>query len=151
MRVSWRELQDTFEFASFGQPGETEAVLCRQSGKCFWHSEDEDDIEPWPEDADDEEKYLPIPHKKELDLGKALVFDFAAACLPDAFDEVRQIFNRRGAYARFRDLLHRKKALDRWYAFEAEATEKALRQWCEDNDVTIDEGGDEAARPEQGS
>jgi hypothetical protein len=151
MRVSWRELQETFEFASFGQPGETEAVLCRQSGKCFWHSDAVEDIEAWPEDADDEEKYLRIPHKKELDLGKALVFDFAAACLPDAFDEVRQIFNRRGAYARFRDLLHRKKALDRWYAFEAEATEKALRQWCEDNDITIDEGSDETTRPEQSS
>jgi hypothetical protein len=122
------------------------AVLCRQSGKCFWHSEAVEDIEAWPEDAGDEEKYLRIPHKKELDLGKALVLDFAAACLPDAFDEVRQIFNRRGAYARFRDLLHRKKALDRWYAFEADATEKALRQWCEDNDITIDEGSDEAAK-----
>ena len=142
MRVSWRELQDTFEFASFGQPGETEAVLCRQSGKCFWHSEALEDIE---------EKYLRIPHKKELDLGKALVFDFAEACLPDSLDEVRQIFNRKGAYARFRDLLHRKKALDRWYAFEADATEKALRQWCEENDITIDEGGDETARPEQSS
>ena len=82
---------------------------------------------------------------------KALVLDFVEACLPDAFDEVRQIFKRRGAYARFRDLLHRKKALDRWYAFEAEATEKALRQWCEDNDITIDEGSDEATRPELSS
>ena len=146
MRVSWRELQDTFEFASFGQPGETEAVLCRQSGKCFWHSDAVEDIEAWPEDADDEEKYLPIPHKKELDLGQALVFDFIATCLPEAFDEVQRIFRRRGAYARFKDLMHRKKALDRWYAFEAEATEKALRQWCEDNDITIDEGSDEATR-----
>jgi hypothetical protein len=50
------------------------------------------------------------------------------------------MFDRRGAYARFRDLLLRKKALDRWYDFEAKATEAALREWCELNEITIETG-----------
>lgn len=66
--------------------------------------------------------------------------------LSDQLDEVHDIFRHRGAYARFRDLLTRRNALDRWYAFEKEATEKALRGWCAENEVVFDEG-DEPAGP----
>ena len=144
--VDWTELLHAFEFASLGQPGEHEAVLCRKTGKFLWQTDVEEDIEAWPDDADDEEKYLSIPHKKELDLGTPLVFAFAREFLPDEFDEVRRIFDKRGAYGRFRDLLQRKKALDQWYDFEAKATEAALREWCDLNEITIEAG--DAATPE---
>jgi hypothetical protein len=140
-RVSWDELRDAFEFASFGEPYENDAVLCRQSGKFILRSDyiDRDEEEESPDDVDDAETYIRIPHKKELDLGKALVFGFAREFLPDQYHEVRAMFSRRGGYARFKDLLHRKKALDQWYAFEAKATDKALREWCEENGIAIDE------------
>jgi hypothetical protein len=89
-----------------------------------------------------------IPDKKELDLGKALVFDFARQFLPDEYDEIRRIFSKRGAYARFKDLLARTRALDRWYDFENKATEKALREWCEANGLEIRAGGQPAAEPD---
>ena len=57
--------------------------------------------------------------------------------LPDDFDEVRQIFNSRGAYARFKDLLDRRGALDQWYDFEAKAEERALRMWCDLNSIEV--------------
>jgi hypothetical protein len=142
--VDWTELLHAFEFASLGQPHEHEAVLCRKTGKFLWQTDVEEDIEAWPDDAEDEEKYLSIPHKKELDLGKPLVIEFARQFLPDEFNEVRRMFDRRGAYARFRDLLHRKKALDRWYDFEAKATEAALREWCDLNEITIEPGDGDA-------
>ena len=138
--VDWTELLHTFEFVSLGQPYEHEAVLCRKTGKFLWQTDVEEDIEAWPDDADDEEKYLSIPHKKELDLGKPLVIEFARQFLPDEFNEIRRMFDKRGAYARFRDLLQRKKALDRWYDFEAKATEAALREWCDLNEITIEVG-----------
>src|ERR1051325_9572181 len=121
--VDWNDLLHTFEFASLGQPHEHEAVLCRKTGKFFWLTDVEEDIEAWPDDADDEEKYLAIPHKKELALGTPLVLVCARQFLPDEFDEVRRIFAKRGAYALFKDLLQRKKALDRWYDFENKAPE----------------------------
>jgi hypothetical protein len=147
--VDWTELLDAFEFVSAGEPYEHEAVLCRKTGKLFWLSDVEEDIEAWPDDADDEEKYLAIPHRKKLDLGKPLVFAFAEQFLPDELDEVRRIFHKRGAYARFKDLLHRKKALDRWYDFETKATEAALREWCEINGVTIEPGAGPASEPDR--
>jgi hypothetical protein len=147
--VDWTELLHTFEFVSLGQPHEHEAVLCRKSGKLLWHSDVAEDIEKWPDDADDDEKYLSIPHKKEFDLGTPLVFAFAEQFLPDELDEVRRIFHKRGAYARFNDLLQTKKALDRWYDFEAKATEAALREWCEINGITIEHGATPAPEPDR--
>ncbi len=81
--------------------GENEAYLDRQSGKIYWHSEFGDNDEELPNDIDDE-KYIAIPDKKELDLGKPLVLDFAREFLPDDYDEVRHIFSRRGATADIR-------------------------------------------------
>jgi hypothetical protein len=93
-------------------------------------------VEEFPEDIEDE-KYARLPDKRDLDLGKALVLDFADQFLPDDYDRVRDIFSRRGAYARFKDLLTQRGALERWYDFEAKAEEAALRAWCAENDVEL--------------
>jgi hypothetical protein len=76
MPVSFSDLQLAFEFVSGGGMGENVAYLVRQSGKIYWHSEFDDNDEELPGDIDDE-KYISIPHKRELDLGKPLVLDFA--------------------------------------------------------------------------
>jgi len=137
MPVSFNDILEAFEFVSAGGMGEHQAFLCRQSGKVYWHSELCEDLEELPDDIDDSEKYVPIPDKRELDLGKPLVLDFARQFLSDDFDEVRQIFNKRGAYARFKDLLDRRVARDQWYDFEAKAEERALRIWCDLNSVDV--------------
>ena len=140
MPVSLNDLRDAFEFVCAGGGGEHQAFLCKQSGKLYCHSELYDDLDILPDDIDDSEKFLPIPDKKELGLGKPLALDFARELLPDDFDDVRQFFSRRGAYARFKDLLHRRACLDQWYDFEAKAEERALRLWCELNSIGV---GDE--------
>ena len=76
MPVSFSDLQLAFEFVSSGGMGENEAYLDRQSGKIYWHSEFGDKDEELPGDIDDE-KYISIPDKRELDLGKPLVLDFS--------------------------------------------------------------------------
>jgi hypothetical protein len=79
VHVDWDELQNTFEFVSLEEVGSHEAVLCRKTGKFLWLTEQFDGADEWPDDADDEEKYLAIPHKKELDLGKPLVFAYSGS------------------------------------------------------------------------
>ena len=81
MLVNFADLQLAFEFVSSGGMGENEAYLDRQSGKIFWHSEFGDNEEELPNDIDDE-KYISIPDKRELDLGKSLALDFAREFLP---------------------------------------------------------------------
>lgn len=142
MPVSFKDLLDSFELASMGSSshGEHQAYLCRESGRIYWHS-DFSDLEQindeLPEDIDDHEKYVQLPDKRELDLGKPLVLDFAREVLPQDFDEVRQMFRKRGAYARFKDLLTRRRLIEQWYDFERKATERALREWCEDNLIDL--------------
>ena len=125
MAVSFSDLQLAFEFVSSGGMGENEAYLDRQSGKIYWHSEFGDNDEELPNDIDDE-KYISIPDKRELDLGKPLVLDFAREFLPVDYDEVRHIFSRRGAYRRYKDLLVRRGALERWYDFSNKSEESGF-------------------------
>ncbi len=141
MPISFQDILNAFEFVSMGGgPGEHQAVLCRQTGKIYWHSEysDLDELnDELPDDIEDDEKYIAIPDNRELGLGKPLVLAFAREFLPDDFDEVRYIFSKRGAYPKFRALLARRKAVDRWHDFEAKATERALRDWCELNAIAV--------------
>src|SRR5438874_1421583 len=126
MAVSFSDLQLAFEFVSSGEMGENEAYLDRQSGKIYWRSEFGEIDEELPDDIDNE-KYIAIPDRRELDLGKPLVLEFAREFLPDDYDEVRHIFNRRGAYRRYKDLLVRRGALERWHDFSKIRPRKRLR------------------------
>ena len=138
MAVSFSDLQLAFEFVSSGGMGENEAYLDRQSGKIYWHSEFGDNDEELPDDID-HKKYISIPDKRELDLGKPLVLDFAREFLPDDYEEVRQIFSRRGAYRRYKDLLVRRGALERWYDFSSKSEETAMQRWCAENGIELSE------------
>jgi hypothetical protein len=141
MAVSFMQLLETFELMGMANPlGECEAILCKQTGKIYYRSDSPEFAEfgdELPDDIDDGEKYIVLPDKRELDLGKALVLDFAREFLPDDFDEVRYIFSKRGAYQKFKALLVRRGALEKWYDFEAKVTERALRDWCEVNSIAV--------------
>jgi hypothetical protein len=137
MPVAWDDIFTAFEFLGSGDAGDT-AYLCRETGAVFWHSEFGDNFEELPDDIDDEAKYVALPNARDLDLGKPLALRFAGDEFADHYDEVREIFARRGAYRRFKDLLTREGALNNWYAFEAAAKEKALREWCAQNGVAVE-------------
>ena len=77
MSVSFKDLQEAFEFVCAASGGEHQAFLCKQSGKLYCHSELCDDLDILPDDIGDSEKFLQIPDKRELDLGKPLALDFA--------------------------------------------------------------------------
>jgi hypothetical protein len=137
LRVSFRDIQDAFEFVSVGGGDEHEAFLCKETGKIYYQSEFADDLDELPDDFGDSDKFLQIPDKRELDLGKSLALDFAREFLADDLDDVRRFFGKTGAYARFKELLQRRGALDQWYAFEEKAVERALRAWCELNSIEL--------------
>ena len=138
MRVSLKDILEAFEFVSADSTGEHQAFLCRQSGKVYWYVEySDDELSELPDDIDDREKYVQIPDKKELDLGKPLVLEFVRQTQPSEMDKVQRIFSAKGAYARFKDLLDRNGVLDQWYNFEAKAEEEALRMWCSLNSIEL--------------
>jgi hypothetical protein len=140
MPVSFQEILAAFDFAGFTGDGEHQAIVCRQTGKIYLHSEFSDFDEyndELPDDVEDDEKYIAIPDKRELGLGKPLALDFAREFLPGDFDEVRYMFSKKKAYSKFRALLIRRHVLERWYEFESKATEKASHEWCEFNAIEL--------------
>src|SRR5215218_1952837 len=141
MPVKFTELLDAFETVSIDRYADNQAYVCRQTGKVYCRMDPLVVGEEWggelPDDVEDEEKYLAVPGKHDLDLGTPLVMEFVRQVLPHDVDDVRNMFRRKGAYARFKALLAQRRALDQWYVFESAATERALREWCELNEVEL--------------
>jgi hypothetical protein len=60
--------------------------------------------------------------------------------LPNRLNEIQDCFRSRGACGRFKGILERARCLEKWYRFEAVATEKALREWCAANGLDVTRG-----------
>lgn len=136
MAISYDEIENAFIFVSMDQQYMHNAYRCKETGRIFYTSEmgDSDEL---PEDIDDP-KYISIPHKNDLDLGKDLVIEFASEFLPKELDRVYSIFRRRGAYSRYKELLSEKGLLDKWYKFEDDRQKAALKEWCVENGIKIE-------------
>jgi hypothetical protein len=138
MAISFDDIENAFFFVSMEQESMNNAYLCRETGKIFLESGFED-LDRLPEDIDYMEKYISIPHKNELDLGKALVIEFTSEYMPEELGKVHSIFSRRGAYSRYKDLLEGKGMLENWYKFQEERETSALKEWCRENNINIKE------------
>ena len=136
--VKLDDLSLACEFVSAGPPRENHAYISLDTGEIFWTSEMNRMDEDVPDDLETSDRYVSVPHKTDLDLGKRLALRFATNELPGCYDQVAG-FRREGAYVRFKALLDSKGALDRWYAYEAESIEQALRAWCAENGLELSE------------
>lgn len=140
--VKYDDLSAAFEFVGFAAPMEHHAFISLDTGMIYWISELNPLEEEVPEDLETSDRYLAIPHKNDLDLGSDLALRFTAEELPGRYARVEEFFRHRGAYARFKDLLVSEGCLDKWYAFEADSTERALKNWCAENDIDVIENDD---------
>ncbi len=104
--VDAEELRAAFEFVSSGAPLEHRAYICLDTGRIYWGAEsaglNENDL---PDDLETSDRYIAVPHKNDRGLGRRLALTFAGWEMPDSRDIVAGFFRRRGAYARFKDLL----------------------------------------------
>ncbi len=136
MAILFDDIENAFLFVSMDQKFLHNAYLCKETGQIFYTSElgDSDEL---PDDIDDTEKYITIPHKNDLELGRALVFEFTSEYIPDDMDRIYAFFRSRGAYSRYKDFLNGIGLLDKWYKFEEERQTAALKEWCQDNCIEI--------------
>jgi len=130
------EIEDAFFYVSSAPNFTNSALLSKETGKIFYISGmgDSDDL---PEDIEESDEYIEIPHKNDLDLGNRLVMDFATEQCPELLEKVHAIFKRKGAYSRYKELLDSKGLLEKWYDYESQHTKEALRQWCADNGIEL--------------
>lgn len=133
---SFDEIGNAFLFVSSAPRGTNSAYLNVETGEIFYQSEmmgiDEPDGKKKARD-----RMIEIPHKDDLGLGRSLVFEFMEVNLPDACQQVRDMFRRKGAYSRFKGFLESMDMLETWYRFENEREQEALRHWCEENGIPL--------------
>ena len=136
MRIKFSDIELAFDYVSSSPMTANTVVICKETGEFYYRSDygDEDEI---PEDVYDREDCIEIPHKNDLDLGRNLVFEFVEQFLQGDFQRVREIFRRRGAYGRYKDLLENRGFLKKWYEFENTRQTETLREWCEDNEIKL--------------
>ena len=136
MEIKFTDIELAFEYVSSAPETANTAVLCKETSEIFYAS-DYDDEDEIPEEVYDREDCIEIPHKNDLDLGRNLVFEFVAQYLPGDFERVRQIFSKRGAYRRYKDLLEHRDYLKKWYDYEDTRQKENLRKWCEENEIAV--------------
>ena len=142
--INYSDLRDAFDFVSFGAPFESNAFLCVDTGEIYCTSDTLELDEEAPDDLETSDRYIAIPHKNDLNLGRDLALSFADQELPDDYATVAGFFRSKGAYGRFKQLLESRGVLEAWYKFEGQAVETALRQWCEDNGIQLGSAQPEA-------
>jgi hypothetical protein len=138
MKHKWSDVQLAFEFVSSGPMYANQAVVSRETGE-IWYGSDFGDSDPgFPEDIDDSDAYVSVPHKNDLELGRDLVFRFAEEFMPEEYETILEIFRKKGAYARLKAFLDRMGRLDEWYRYEQAESDRALREWCEENGLEVE-------------
>ena len=134
--MKYEDIEFLFNYVGSARRFERSAYVNRRTGESYLTSEfgDSDEL---PDDLEENDDYLDIPHRNDLDLGRDLVFEFAERRLPSAIDRVYGFFQQAGAYARFRDLLEQNDLLDDWYKYEADRSRAAILEWCKKNNVEL--------------
>ncbi len=137
MKHSLRDIENAFRFVSSAPVDENQAILNVSTGEILCKSGMLDE-EEFPEEVEASDNYVWIPHRDDLDLGAALVFEFVDERLPGEKKAVKRMFRRKGAYPEFLELLERTGTLDQWIAFEKEETKNALLDWCDENEIEVE-------------
>lgn len=137
LSLDFSEIRNAFEFVSSGSRDENNAYVCKKTGVIYWTSTTLDLEEEVPKDLETSLDYVEVPHKNELKLGQSLALTFIDQTLPDEYNFVASLFRKRGAYRRFKDMLQYQGLLEKWYAFEEQASNDALLAWCEENEIKL--------------
>jgi hypothetical protein len=133
--INLDELRNAFEFVSSGPSSQHSAYICIDTGIIYWKSNVMDLEEEIPDDVETSDRYIPVPHKNDLKLGQSLALSFIDQEIPHEYNFAASLFRKRGAYRRFKELLQSERLLEKWFAFEANASDVALQDWCKDNNI----------------
>lgn len=124
--LKFDDIENAFQFVSAAPYGANSAYLNLETGAIFYQSE-MTGIDELDGKTMDWDQLIEIPHKNDLGLGQALVFEFVEVNLPDDYHRVRAMFQRQGAYSRYKGFLESKGMLRAWHRFTNEREEKTLR------------------------
>lgn len=126
------DLDDLENAVIFVSDSGAEAWVQRSTGTVYFKSDFGAEQE-LPEDLGTTDDYLEVPNQRDLDLGNAMALAFTEAEMAQNYDQVREMFRKKGAYANFSRLLEASNLRDKWHKFQEERTRQALSEWCREN------------------
>jgi hypothetical protein len=139
LKLPFDKIFSVFEETCFGDPYSVSAYINRENGETFFVSDFDVDVsEDNPEDLFENDLYFLLPDPSELTSGRDLAFKFASAEVREHADEIYKIFQRGGAFSRFKNLLAHIGKLDDWYAFQQKTQRVELLEWCEINEIEVE-------------
>jgi hypothetical protein len=90
-----------------------------------------------PVDVYEDERYVPVPTKKELGLGRGMALTFSEQHAPHLLDSAEHIFATAGAFERFNRLMHEHGLLKDWYAYQEDRLSIAVQEWAEQHGLGL--------------
>ncbi len=136
--VNMDELEQAAMMVEDGN-GSVTALVSRETGMIrLLNDEYTDEEAPMPSASGGGDGYVPVPSAATLGIGDGLVLRFAATHLAGDQDAVRDLFQDRNTDG-FAHLLQERGAAEAWERFHDEATQTALRRWCEENALQLAE------------
>ncbi|ABM03367.1 conserved hypothetical protein [Psychromonas ingrahamii 37] len=133
MQVDLNDIELAIEFVSSAYSFDNAAYLNSETGVIYYSGDAVD--EELPDDIDKVSKYISIPSKRDLELGKPLVLSFVSKEMPDEIDNVYSMFRSHGAYSKFKSLLQSLEYVEKWYSYENAAVKNAITEWCKENSI----------------
>ena len=134
MAATFSDIRDAFFNVSSQPYGMNQAFFSLDTGQILYLS-DLGGSDNLPDDFEESDRYIEIPHMSDLDLGQGLVDEFISTNAPQLSEEVSSIFQRRGAYEGFKSLLESRGLVEKWFKFENERQQNAIKVWCRENKV----------------
>lgn len=131
MAVKLDDLEMAMEFVTGGEDFGSEAYLNLKTGKIYYLSDDDYDMDPNQINDD----YIAIPSKQDLDLSRSTALEFVSEKLPSEYELIYEYFNKKGAFAKFKNRLEQLGATEQWYEYQSQATKKALKDWCDEYSI----------------
>jgi len=92
MPIQYNVIEEAFDYASYGYYGQSEAYINIETDEIVLFRQEDPENGALPLDIDDE-KYVKIPHKRDLNLGSSLPKRFAKM-YPEIEAEVFAIFRK---------------------------------------------------------
>lgn len=154
--VSLTAIVDTFDELT----EMSRAYLDRETGEIHLLSDDylsaaeegDDELEGWAEweaelieqartiFQDTQGRYLELPDQFEIDEYRFLAAFADSYPDPSIAERLGDAIRGKGAFRRFKDLVHRLGIADRWYEYRSQRLLEVARDWCEARDIPYEEG-----------
>jgi hypothetical protein len=136
--ISLAELEDAVQYMAHFSG--SVILLDLSTGNCVYDTKDTDTSQmlniPDPVTGEtSRQRYIPVPDKYQLNIGRSLVLSFCREHFADDYHEIFHRFKHANAYKWWRIFLDKHGAIQIWQEYRNRRTKEALIKWCDEQQI----------------